>query len=126
MIIEYFDNIHFDLFYKQETKKAIYSIKKGKEREFMQRICDKENLYNFFGETNENSDYERGWESFLKTHENVKSVNKTNYISNKWLDVVDGVDIAQDREYKHQAVVRHSKDERFDPKNFTPHIRATH
>ena len=48
MTIGYFDNIYFDLFCNQETKKAIYSTKKGKEREFVQRICDKENLYDFF------------------------------------------------------------------------------
>ena len=30
MIIGYFDNIYFDLFYNQITKKAIYSTKKAK------------------------------------------------------------------------------------------------
>ena len=55
----------------------------------------------FFGEENENSDYKRGWKSFLKKHENAKTINKTNYISNKWLDVTDGVEIAQKRVYKH-------------------------
>ena len=33
MINGYFDNIHFDLFYNQETKKAIYFTKKSQERE---------------------------------------------------------------------------------------------
>ena len=80
----------------------------------------------FFGEKNENNDYKRGWESILKKHENLTSVSKTNYISNKWLDGTDGVDIPQDRVYKHQAVVICHKEENFDPKNCTPHIRATH
>ena len=71
MIIGYFDNIHFDLFYNQDTKKAIYSTTISKEREFIRRICDKGNLSNFFGEKNENSDYEMGWESVLKQHENA-------------------------------------------------------
>ena len=66
MIIGYFDNIHFYYLYNQDTKKAMYSTKKGKEKEFVWRICDKDNLYDFFGEKNENSDCEMGWESFLK------------------------------------------------------------
>ena len=40
MIIGYFDKIHFDLFYNQITKKAIYFTKKGKERDFVHRLCD--------------------------------------------------------------------------------------
>ena len=60
MIIGHFDNVHFDLFYDQETKGAIYSTKESKEREFVQRICDKDNLYHFFGEKNKNNDYKRG------------------------------------------------------------------
>ena len=44
MIIGYFDKIHFDLFYNQDTKKAIYSTKESNEREFVGGICDKENL----------------------------------------------------------------------------------
>ena len=83
MIIGYFDNIHFDLFNNHDTKKAMYSTKESKEREFVCRICNKENLNNFFGEKNENSDYKKGWESFLKKHENVTSMSQTNYISNK-------------------------------------------
>ena len=43
MIVVYFDNIHFNLFYNQVTKTAIYSTKESKEREFVQRIHDKEN-----------------------------------------------------------------------------------
>ena len=96
-----FDNIHFDLFYNQDTKKTIYSTKKSKEREFVRRICDKDNLYNLFGEKNENSDYEMGWGSFLKKNENAKTMNKTNYKCKKWLEVADGVEIAQDRVYKY-------------------------
>ena len=94
MIIGYFNSIHFDLFYDQKTKKAMYSIKESKEREFVRRICDEENSYDFFGETIKNSDYKRRWDDFLKKHENITSVIKTNYISNKWLDVVDGADTA--------------------------------
>ena len=41
----------------------------------------------------------------MKKHVNVKSVSKTNYTSNKWLDAADGVDMSQDRVYKHQAVI---------------------
>ena len=125
MIIGYFDNIHFDLFHNQDTKKAIYSTKKSKVREFVRKICDKDNLYNFFGEKNKNSDYEMGWESFLMKHENAKTMNKTNYISNKWLDVADGVEVAQDRVYKYQAVVLCHKETDFDIMNCTPYIRAT-
>ena len=53
-------------------------------------------------------------------------MSKTDYISNEWLDVADGVDIVQDGVYKHQAVVFYYKEETFDPKNCTPHIRATY
>ena len=53
---------------------------------------------------------------FLKKHENLKSVSKTNYISNKWIDVADGVDIPQDGVYKHQAVVFCYIQEDLDPK----------
>ena len=77
-----------------------------------------------FGEKNENSDFESGWESFLRKHENVISVSKTNYINNEMLDVADGVDIPQDRN-KHQALVFCHKEGKFDPKN-TLHIRGTH
>ena len=35
MIIGYFDNILFDLFYNQETKKATYATKESKEREIV-------------------------------------------------------------------------------------------
>ena len=44
------------------------------------------------------------------------------------LDIADGVDIVQDRVYKHQAVVFYHKgeSENSDPKNCTPHIRATY
>ena len=59
MIIGYFDNMHFDIFYNQETKRAIYSTKEGKERDFVRRLCDEQNLEYFFGEKND-SDYERG------------------------------------------------------------------
>ena len=45
-----------------------------------------------------------GWESFLKKHKNVKSVSKTNYVSNKWIDFADGISIPQNWVYKHQAV----------------------
>ena len=44
MTIGYFDNIHFDLFYNQETNKVKYSKKKSKERGFVCRICDELNL----------------------------------------------------------------------------------
>ena len=53
-------------------------------------------------------------------------MSKTNYISNKWLDVAHGVDIPQDRINKHQTMVLCSKDERFNPKNRKPYIRTTH
>ena len=125
-IIGYFDNIHFDLFYIQEMKKAIYSTKESKEREFVQRICDKENLYNFFREKNEKSDYKTGWGSFLKKYENITSVSKTDDISNKRLDVADGVDIPQDTVCKQHAVEFCHKEEKFDLKNCTPYIRATY
>ena len=62
----------------------------------------------------------------MNKHEKLTSVSKINYISNNWLDIADGVDIPQDRVYKHQAVVFCHKEEKFDPKNCTPHIRATH
>ena len=42
MIIGYIDNIHFDLFYDQETKKAIYSTKKKrKENLYMEYVISK-------------------------------------------------------------------------------------
>ena len=93
----------------------------------MQRICDKENFYHFFGDTNENSDYKRGWKFFLKEHENdTNSVSKTNYISNKWIDIADGVEIPQDRVYNHQAVaLRYNKDSIFNPMRHPLSIRAT-
>ena len=87
---------------------------------------DKENLLNFFGDTNETSDNERGWECFLKKHENITSVSKTNYIWTKWLDVADGVEILQDRVFKHQAMVLYFKQEKIDPKNCTSYIRTIH
>ena len=62
----------------------------------------------------------------MKKLVNVTSMSKTNYISNKWLDVADRVDIPQDRVYKHRAVIFFHKEENFDPKICTPHIRVTH
>ena len=62
----------------------------------------------------------------MKKHENAISVSKTNYISNKWLDNADGVDIPQDRVHKHQVMVFCHKEETFDQKNCTSHIRATY
>ena len=73
-----------------------------------------------------NSGYKRGWEHFLKKHENLRSMSKINYISNKWLDVVYGVQIPQDMVYKHQAVVLYHLQQQFHPKICTPHIIATH
>ena len=35
MIQGYFDKIHHDILYNQESKKAIYLTKEGKEREFV-------------------------------------------------------------------------------------------
>ena len=43
MILGYFDEIHYDIFYNQESKKAIYSTKESKERDFIHRMCNKEN-----------------------------------------------------------------------------------
>ena len=55
-----------------------------------------------------------------------KIVNKTNYNSNKWLDVADDVAIAIDMVYKHQAVELCHKENDFDLTNCKPLIRATH
>ena len=124
MIIGYFDNIHFDLFYNQDTKKAIYSTKKGKERDFVRRLCDEQNLEIFFGEKNENeSDYERGWDSFLQKHEEVSVVDKDNYINNKWMDIADGVEIPEDKEYDHEAVFL--IESAFDVTKCPAYIKAT-
>ena len=71
----------------------------------MHRIYDKQNLCDLFGEINENRDYKGGWVSYLKKHENVISVSKTNHISNKWLDIVDGAEVPQNMVYNYQAMV---------------------
>ena len=125
MIIGYFDKIHFDLFYNQQTKKAIYPTKKGKERDFVRRLCDEQNLFYFFGETNENkSDYERGWDSFSEKHKKISVVDKDNYVNNKWMDIADGVEISEDKEYKHEAVFLIESN--FDVTTCPPYIKATH
>ena len=48
MILGYFDKTHYDIFYNQESKKAIYSTKEGKERDFVRNMCDKQCLFYFF------------------------------------------------------------------------------
>ena len=78
--------------------------KEGKERDFVRRLCDEQNLEYFFGEKND-IDYERGWESFLKKHEKVTSVDKNNYVNNKWMDIVNDVEIPEDKAYNYEAVV---------------------
>ena len=50
MILGYFDKIQYNIFYNQESKKVRYLTEEDKEWEFVRRICDKQNLFYFFGE----------------------------------------------------------------------------
>ena len=71
-------------------------------------------------------DYERGQESFLTKHANVSFVKQTNYINNKWLDVVDRIKIKKNIIHNHQAVLLCDKQQCFEPYVCTPHTRAAH
>ena len=59
-------------------------------------------------------------------HENATSVSKTNNISNKRLDVIDGVEIPHDRVWKHHVVVLCYKDSIVNLRIHEQRIRATH
>ena len=65
-------------------------------------------------------------ECFFKKHENVASVRKIYCFSNKLLDGADHVYLPLYRVNKHQAVICCHNEESFDPKNFTPHIKASY
>ena len=64
MILGYFDKMHYYIFYNQESKKAIYSTKEGKKRKFVRKMCDKLNLFHFFGEKDEKDEIILEWETF--------------------------------------------------------------
>ena len=57
MMLGYLYKIHYDIYYNQEYKKAIYSTKEGKERQFVCKICDKQNLFYFVGEKDKKDEY---------------------------------------------------------------------
>ena len=63
MILDYFDNICYNIFYNQESKKVIYSTRNDKERDFIHKICNEENL-EYFCENDNNTNYSRGLEFF--------------------------------------------------------------
>ena len=113
MILVYFDNIHYDVFYNQESKKAIYSTKEGKEREFVRKMCNKQNLFNIFGEKDEKDVYTPGWESFLEKHSDKISIEESEYINNKWIDIAEGTKIIEDNKYNNKAVVRNYTQKKF-------------
>ena len=113
MILGYFDKTHYDIFYNQESKKAIYSTKEGKERDFVRKMCDKQYLFYFFGEKDEKDEYTIGWESFLEKHSDKLSVKQSDYINNKWIDIAEGTKILEDNKYNNKAVVRNYKQESF-------------
>ena len=124
MILGYFDKIHFDIFYNQETKKAIFSTKKGEEREFVRRICDAQNLEYFFGEKKEDGDYNPGWESFLEKHKNISAIDRRNYRNNKWTLVTDGL-IKKDG-FDFEAMVRmDEKSKTYNFLKYPPIIKVT-
>ena len=96
MILQYLYDIHYDIFYNQESKKAIYSTKEGREREVVRRVCDKQYLFYFFGEKDEKDENNVGWESFLEKHSDKLSVKHSDYINNKWIDIAEGKKIVED------------------------------
>ena len=94
MIIAYFDFILIYFIIKRQRKQYILQRKAMKENLNEEYVIKK--IYIISLERRMKIVTTKGLEKFLKKHKNVKSVRKTNYIGNKWLDVADGVDIPQD------------------------------
>ena len=99
MKIQYFDKTHYDIFYNQESKKAIYLTKEEKERDFVHKMYDEQYLFYFFGEKDENDEYTVGWENFLEKHADKLLVEQSDYINNKWIDIAEGTKILEDNKY---------------------------
>ena len=91
MILGYFDKMHYDIFYHQESKKSIYLTKEGKEREIVPKLAipmwknkiakDQKTIYDLFAipiaikycsDTRKKNQKRHTLSSFLSSHWKVK------------------------------------------------------
>ena len=67
---------------------------------------DKQSLFYFFGEKDEEDKYTWGWQIFLENHVEKLSAKQSDYINNKWIVIADGTTIIENNKYDNKAVVR--------------------